>query len=628
MNKFLPLFILPVLLASPAATAARLSADRITSAVDLHMQRTDAGTGEVTATPDSLRESLTVTAGTTGEGEVKSRGQFPIQLRTDIEDYSELTVTGSDCLYLAAPTAKAGQMDTLAQRKQNYFVLTVRGRGQLTFDCRTSIDSYYDAKFIVYLLRNGNTTPDLYGDDLLYESTGAWEKRVYDKEMGDYYGGLSADSWWADQAGLISFDDTAYTRQIVFSAVGPTAKDSNGETIKLDEYDTESRNNERIENRVYLDNFLWEALDDADSVVKFDLDSTLVNQRAQTLTLSSEYAPGVFEFYYTLDGSRPTLSSARYDSRSGILLNRSCKVTVGACEVATGQFVKFISADFTFAIPVPEATVSDGLAFSDSTNLTFRGDYTDSVDYYYTLDGSTPAVSSSPKVNGGVLPLDNKEIEGRTLKVVAATDLLVSDVLTIQFTRMETPSLTFTVDGVESTATVFRDSVSWQAAADLRVEPAAAPLTESGRVRCYRPGSNGRISSRIVEHSFTKADQSRRFTTADVFRGGTGGWVLYAVPYQITREDGCRLAEWLKPCEYSPATGVVSRSSCMENGRAYWVHPAYVDGGASIIIHHTGQAPEPAADGLVSGNADYLWTGDRFIPAGSGDSAKPGFKQK
>lgn len=571
--------------------------------------------------------------------------------REHFEDQKFPAITGGSCLYIAKPTA-AGYADMVNLRKRNYFIVTIRGEGELSFNYRTSLDSQTDERFVVYIY-NGDNSQQLYAenenkpedpnpmaDDKIkaylekVSDTGTWLKRY--KEDGQYVYDISSEDWW--QEGSIPFTDSnpdAYTRRLVFALFGPASLDSWGNKLEID---TDQRDKEVLDGRVYLDNFVWSPSETQPDIVRFEPAGGTQFQTTQTILLQSDYASGVFSFHYTLDGRTPTKNSPLYDREKGITISQDTRITVAAYENPTdsnygydsSRPVKIFTADYSFAIPAPAVAMTPGADFSDETTFAISGEYYDPVQYKYTLDGSMPGKDNGIAIENGQLTLPNADLDGRTLRIAACSDILTSGAVELPLARAASPQVSFILDGTPAgdSYCVFTDRVSWEAAAGVKLRPeGVAVLTDDGDVEYFAPGGGTLLPSKPVKRSFVKADQPLPVSPRDITGSETlpDTWVLYAVPKEITVADGRKLASWLKPRGYDSGARTYRQMDCIENGRAYWIHPQEIDWSAAPSVKCTGRTPEPQ-DGLLSnanGSDDaggYRWEGGRFVPVGGGYS--------
>jgi O-glycosyl hydrolase len=112
---------------------------------------------------------------------------------------------------------------------------------------------------------------------------------------------------------------------------------------------------------------------------------------AQTVSISDGSAGATI--YYTLDGSTPTVSSARYTAA----LSVSATTTINSIAVASGYTTSAIASG-TFTINLPAAatpTFSPAAGTYTSTQTVSILDATTGAAIFYTLDGSTPTTASA-----------------------------------------------------------------------------------------------------------------------------------------------------------------------------------------------------------------------------------------
>jgi hypothetical protein len=580
---------------------------------------------------------------------IANKGSFPGDRSKHIENPSgiDAALVGSSCLKLPMPSTKVGYESMINLRSRNYFVIQVQGDGELTFNYRTSMDGQQDEKFIIYMY-NGSNAAQLKADDTdtpaedaptittsyyneLFSDTGTWQKvETFD---GEKYYSEDGDTWWNDgSVELSSSENDAYTRNIVFAVVGKADKDSWGDKFELD---NEQISLEYIENAVYIDNLQWTPDETQPQKVSFEPEPVEGGfQKSQMILLNSDYDASVFDFYYTTDGTTPTKKSKKYTTtgsaddgtlKSPIVLSENTTLKVAVFEKATkyngntagNSAVEVVSKTYTFAIPTPTVSMADGAAFSDTTIFTITGDYYDEITYVYTLDGTTPTANSTAITtanNTAVLTLQNTSLDGETLKIAALCDEKVSAPLTLNLSRVATPTVVFQLDGTVASATdnIFDAQVTWSAPAGCVITPdSITSLTSDGTVRYYAPGTDTALSSLITERNFVNANQELPVNKEDIL-GSTStadGWYLYTVPKQISAASGKTLAAWLNAYEYDSANKCYRQAECIANGASYWVYATTIDWSAAPTIKCTTSTPESTTPAPA-----YKWEKGRFAP--------------
>jgi len=141
-------------------------------------------------------------------------------------------------------------------------------------------------------------------------------------------------------------------------------------------------------------NDLWEFLPDANPPLAAtpafsELSGTYTTWQTVSIT---DTMPGAV-IYYTLDGSAPTTSSAKYSTA----LTISQTTTVKAVAVVYGYAISSVaSATYTLNMPTAEAPVFTPPAGAyTSPQSVHLSSTTPGAVIYYTLDGSTPATASA-----------------------------------------------------------------------------------------------------------------------------------------------------------------------------------------------------------------------------------------
>jgi uncharacterized repeat protein (TIGR02543 family) len=147
---------------------------------------------------------------------------------------------------------------------------------------------------------------------------------------------------------------------------------------------------------------------------------------AQTVTLTS--ATTEADIHYTLDGTAPTASSAKYSSSITI----SATSTLKAIAVKTGMTNSDILTE-TYTITLPEKVIQPtatpaGGNYTSAQTVTLTS-ATTGADIHYTLDGTTPTASSAKYSSPITISTTT------TLKAIAVkSDMTNSDILTETYT--------------------------------------------------------------------------------------------------------------------------------------------------------------------------------------------------
>jgi len=154
---------------------------------------------------------------------------------------------------------------------------------------------------------------------------------------------------------------------------------------------------------------------------------------AQIITLS-DTTPGV-SIYYTLDGTTPTSASKLYSAPITI----SSTETLKAIAVDnSGNVSKVLSASYKIiaplVVPMPIPTLYSGV-YKEPLNIRLLSNFRAPLKFYYTLDGTTPAVNST-RYMGFI-----KIASTTTLKAIAVDNYgAISDVLTATYTIVVPPA--------------------------------------------------------------------------------------------------------------------------------------------------------------------------------------------
>ena len=583
----------------------------------------------------------------------------------------KVTWVGKSCLIGAVPSAK-GYEDYWNLRSRNYFTATVQGSGTLTFRYRTSLDDYTDAKLVAYLYDGDNAkalqVDEFDGPDdeteaavlpfeVLFEDSGYWSE--YAEKWGEMCYDLTADEFW--QTATLTLGTEAYTRIITIAVVGSAKLDSNGNAFDGYDYDGYVQ-----ENRVYLDAMTWTP-DEGLETVSLSEESGTEFVGSLTVFVESDYNLEAFDFYYTTDGTQPTLQSPCISYREllssdddddddgddgdddddddddddgdddvdngGIVITQDCMVWVRAYETKTASWTGEAKASYRRVAPSPEVTVVPAEDFTDRTTLVFNAPSEETVSYYYTLDGSTPTAKSA-KANDDRVTLENAQLAGKTLKVIAVeAGKYVSPAASCRLERLAPPLLTWSVDGVESRETCFVNSVQVIANAPEGVvailNPASGLLTETGMVQAVAM-AEGKLASLPVRQSFARLDMLLPTDAEGLLGGGADDtWAFFTVPGEMSSSDQNALCEFLHP--YSVDRKVFVRSTKLLPGSTYlvWVPGVDFSAAPTALRYASGTAAPVTESGwhLVPAGAQWVWDEPLhgFVPAT--DDRQPGFSQ-
>ncbi|MBO7741792.1 MAG: chitobiase/beta-hexosaminidase C-terminal domain-containing protein [Victivallales bacterium] len=391
---------------------------------------------------------------------------------------------GGSCVVGNVPP-RNGYEGHLNLRSRNFFTVSVKGTGSFKFRYRTSVAYAQDAALLIYEY-DGNNSAKLNVDE--YDNPygtiplpvdESYEEHFWEGEAWPVYegeetwspdpGGISAPTFWKEKE--IFLDNSRYTHQLVFAALGPAMYDgTEGNLITGEELFYEG---EVKEDKIYLDNFRW--IPDSDEyaprVLVFSKPDGTVFANKMLLTLSTEYDEKVFRFYYTTDGTEPTVRSKEYiiydpngenadtdvndDMNYGIHLNADTTVKVLVTERLSGETVGTYKASYTHKnLDGPSVNVTPENNFSDTTAIEFVGNYQgySSWAFYHTLDGTEPTEES---ISGGIFTYKNSELDGKTLKVIAVVnETLISETVSIRLERLQ-PRITWELDGAAASADDF-----------------------------------------------------------------------------------------------------------------------------------------------------------------------------
>ena len=578
----------------------------------------------------------------------------------------KVTWVGKSCLIGAVPSTR-GFERYWNLRSRNYFTLTVQGPGTLTFKYRTSLDDYTEAKLVAYLYGGNNATAlqvDEYDSpidetpastvlpfEVLFEDSGYWSE--YSERWGEMVYDLTGDEFWNTATFEIGTD--AYTHTITIAIVGSAKYDQYGNLFSSYILDEEYEGYVR-ENRVYLDAMTWtpEELPDA-VILSAETGTTFVD--SMTVYVDSDYDLEAFDFYYTTDGTQPSLQSTKIsyqeeeviddddwgddddnddddddddDDDGGIVITQDCTLWVRAYETKSSTWVGEAKASYHRVGPTPEVTVSPIQDFSDRTKLEFVARSENTITYYYTLDGTEPTTKST-KSTDGVVTLANSKLVGKTLKVIAVESggytSVPADCL---LTRAASPTLSWQIDGVPSQETCFAETVQVSASASEEattlLNPASGWLTASGSVQAVAL-VEGMLASLPVKQSFVLLDTLLPMTAEALFGIDVdlSGWGFFTLPGEMSLSDRQLLAAFLKP--FALERQAFARTLALELGQTYLVWLPSVDFSAALeTLRYASGTSVPSTGNdwhLVPSSAQWMWNPllRGFSPANSTSQA-------
>lgn len=167
---------------------------------------------------------------------------------------------------------------------------------------------------------------------------------------------------------------------------------------------------------------------------------------AQTVTLS-DTTSGV-SIYYTLDGTTPTSKSTLCSEAISINSTKTLKAIAidsnnNASAILTAIYV--ISEATSTVIPIPTASVSSG-TYKAPLMVQLHDSYSKLLRAYYTLDGSTPTIKSTPYM-GNIRINSSCTMKAIAVDISGNTSDVLSNTYTIEAStepRASTPSITET----------------------------------------------------------------------------------------------------------------------------------------------------------------------------------------
>jgi hypothetical protein len=196
---------------------------------------------------------------------------------------------------------------------------------------------------------------------------------------------------------------------------------------------------------------------------------------SQSVTLSSTTASS--SIYYTLDGATPTSSSTLYNAPIMISTNTTLKAIASAPNYLQSQIS---SAVFTFDNQTPTVTFSPVQGTYTSAQSVTLSDTDSNAKIYYTIDGSTPTISSP--LYAGPIAVSATE----TIKAIAVDSTkLDSNVASSTYVIQDGNSIDFSM-GFSSTAGLTLNG-SAVANNDTRLQLTDGGLNEAGSVFSTAP---------------------------------------------------------------------------------------------------------------------------------------------
>lgn len=151
-------------------------------------------------------------------------------------------------------------------------------------------------------------------------------------------------------------------------------------------------------------------------------ESTGTYTTTQSIAIS-DATPGAV-IYYTIDGSTPTTSSAKYSAAISV----SSTETISAIAVATGYANSQVATDTitinTAGIAAPTFSVAAG-TYSSAQSITLS-DTSPSTTIYYTVDGSTPTTTSAQYAGTAIQVAQNETINAIAVGLGGAESTVAS----------------------------------------------------------------------------------------------------------------------------------------------------------------------------------------------------------
>ena len=271
------------------------------------------------------------------------------------------------------------------------------------------------------------------------------------------------------------------------------------------------------------------------------------------------------------------------------MIQDDCTLRVAAYE-GNRLIDNSFSATYTrrAAPAVPMATVTSQRPFkTDMMEIAFAAKSENpELEFFYTLDGSVPTISSS-KGSGCFVE------EPCIVKVVASDEGMLGPVATFVVKRREQPQTTFVMDGLSSADGVFdvNAQVSWKTQDGMslyyRVNGGEEQMYDSPLSFTEEVSLEAMYINSLAEMKVSDGDTcwlNSGITTAVLQKTALGdatwiedqlgkvGWNLLAVTKGISAAHGQEVAAWLTPYGFDAQTKSYVLSKCVESGRCYWVY--------------------------------------------------------
>jgi len=533
-----------------------------------------------------------------------------------------LSAIGYKCLYGKIPSQARGKAGTYEDRARNYFTVTVKGDGVLSFNYRTSLDSSLDASLWIYEYAGDNSQGTIVPSATFTQPplTRLWAKKTDNYDLYD-------DAFWTEEYGIDVNSKNAYTHTIVFAIVGNAKYNSQGKNISSD---ISSQSNLVLENRVYLDNFYWES----DKTPLFTLSEydTTFSQKLD-ITVTSDYSDKVFSYYYTLDGTEPTTDSPQYTGKITITDSRTLKIR--AYENATKKFEgDIVSSTYTRVLAAPTYVV-DSKNFNGKTKVTIYPSKENGSTSYYSLQGAKGVKFSQPME----FTYNNTDIKDKDIIHLKAfkpeqsvKDAEFSDTIIIQLSQSSKPNLKWKIDGVESTETTFMNTVEIiNPDGNLYTEPENGQLTQDGTIRAVAV-EEGKIASEVVSQAFTKSKDPFTIAKGDFYPNAetNTSWAFYVMPGKMSEADQAKLAAWMHPYSHDGSKRVYTQTTALNAGEVYLVYCPSLDwSNPPQGLYYSPLIPEKAETGwqLVPKEPDFTLENGMW-KSSSGTKIIPGWKRK